>query len=595
MTAPAVPAAPATARTAARTASRPTVRLLRYLLPHWRRLLPAVLAAAGSELSGAALTATAAWLITRAAEQPPLSAVAVAVVAVRALALGRGTLRYADRLLGHDGVLRAVAGFRARVYEALVPLAPAGTPAFRGGDLLTRLVADVDAAQDLLLRVLLPVTAAVVVAAAATGAAVVLLPSAGLLLGTLLAVAGLLVPALVLALSRRAGHAEKAARAELAALTVDLTEGAADLAAYGARGRAHRRAVTTVERIAALERRAALTTSLASAVILLLQAAAVVGVTRLGLDAHAGGRLPAVRLTVLAVLALVSFDALAALPAAARRLSGVRASARRLAGLLDTPPPVTDPADPAPLPADGPLGVEITGLRVRHRPGGPAVLDGVSLHLPPGHRVALLGASGSGKSTLVAALMRFVPYEAGSIRVGGRELRDCAGADVRRVITGMTQDAHVFHTTIRANLLLARPGATDEELREAARRARLLDWIESLPDGWETVLGGDGATVSGGQRQRLLLARALLADPPVLVLDEPTEGLDPDTAAAVLADVLDATRGRTTLLVTHDQAALTAVDAVLTLTPGPAPDRREARSAVADRAFEAVGRQGLEP
>ncbi|MFE2109230.1 thiol reductant ABC exporter subunit CydC [Kitasatospora sp. NPDC059463] len=566
------PAARAGSRTAARAASRPTVRLLRHLLPHWRRLLPAVLAAAGSELSGAALTATAAWLITRAAEQPPLSAVAVAVVAVRALALGRGTLRYADRLLGHDGVLRAVAGFRARVYEALVPLAPAGTPAFRGGDLLTRLVADVDAAQDLLLRVLVPVTAAVAVAAAATGAAVVLLPSAGLLLGVLLAVAGLLVPALVLALSRRAGHAEKAARAELAALTVDLTEGAADLAAYGARGRAHRRAVAAVDRIAALERRAALTTSLASAVILLLQAAAVVGATWLGLDAHADGRLPAVRLTVLAVLALVSFDALAALPAAARRLSGVRASARRLADLLDTPPPVTDPADPAPLPADGPLGVEITGLRVRHRPGGPAVLDGVSLHLPPGHRVALLGASGSGKSTLVAALMRFVPYEAGSIRVGGRELRDCAGDDVRRVITGMTQDAHVFHTTIRANLLLARPGATDEDLREAARRARLLDWIESLPDGWETVLGGDGATVSGGQRRRLLLARALLADPPVLVLDEPTEGLDPDTAAAVLADVLDATRGRTTLLVTHDHAALAAVDAVLTLTPGPAPE-----------------------
>lgn len=274
------------------------------------------------------------------------------------------------------------------------------------------------------------------------------------------------------------------------------------------------------------------------------------------------------QLTVLAVLALVSFDALAALPAAARRLADVRARARRLADLMDAPAPVADPADPVPLPADGPLGVEITDLRVRHRPDRPAALDGVSLRLPAGHRVALLGASGSGKSTLVAALMRFVPYEGGSIRVGGRELRDCAGADVRRVITGVTQDAHLFHTTVRANLRLARPDADDDALREAARRARLLDWIESLPDGWETVLGGDGATVSGGQRQRLLLARALLADPPVLVLDEPTEGLDPDTAAAVLADVLDATRGRTTLLITHDHAALDAADAVLTLTAG---------------------------
>ncbi|MBR8641420.1 thiol reductant ABC exporter subunit CydC [Streptomyces tuirus] len=546
-------------------AGRPTLRLLRHLVPYWRRLLPAALAAAGSELAAAALMATAAWLITRAAQQPPLAAVSVAIVAVRALALGRGALRYADRLLGHDGVLRAVAGFRTRVYEALVPLAPAGTPAFRSGDLLTRLVDDVDAAQDVLLRVLIPAGAACAVAAAATATATALLPSAGLLLGLLLAVAGLLVPALVLALSRRTGRAEKAARAELAALTVDLTRGAADLAAYGARGRAHERARHAAERIAALERRGALTTSLASAVVLLFQGGTTVGVTWLALRAHAAGELPAVYLTVLAVLALISFEALTPLPAAARRLADVRASARRLSDLLDTPPPVTDPPAPLPLPTDEPLGVDITNLRVRHRPGGPPALDGVSLRLPPGRRVVLLGASGSGKSTLIAALMRFVPYEAGSIRVGGRELSDCAGADVRRVITGMTQDAHVFHATIRANLLLARPVATDAELREAAGRARLLDWIESLPDRWDTLLGSDGTTMSGGQRRRLLLARALLADPPVLVLDEPTEGLDPDTAAAVLADILDATRGRTTLLVTHERSGLDTADRIVTL------------------------------
>ncbi|MEU7576240.1 thiol reductant ABC exporter subunit CydC [Streptomyces sp. NPDC041068] len=554
-----------------RALPRPALRLLRHLLPHWRRLLPAAIAAAGSELAGAALMATAAWLITRAAEQPPLASVSVAIVAVRALALGRGTLRYADRLLGHDGVLRAVAGFRTRVYEALVPLAPAGTPAFRSGDLLTRLVDDVDAAQNLLLRILTPAAAACAVAAAATATAAVLLPQAGLLLALLLAVAGLLVPALVLALSRHAGHAERAARAELATLTVDLTQGAADLAAYGARGRAAERAGRASARIAALERHSALTTQLATAVVLLLQGAAAVGVTWLALRAHSAGTLPAVRLTVLAVLALVAFEALAPLPAAARRLTEVQASARRLADLFDTPPPVTDPAAPAPLPLDEPLGVTVTDLRVRHRPDGPPALDGVSLRLPPGRRVVLVGASGSGKSTLIAALMRFVPYESGSIRMGGREtreLRDFAGADVRRAITGVTQDAHVFHTTIRANLLLARPDATDADLREAAGRARILDWIGSLPDGLDTVLGADGAAMSGGQRQRLLLARALLADPPVLVLDEPTEGLDPETAAAVLADILDATRGRTTLLVTHERSGISAADEIVTLDAG---------------------------
>ncbi|MEV7193594.1 thiol reductant ABC exporter subunit CydC [Streptomyces sp. NPDC093510] len=547
---------------------RPTVRLLRHLLPYWRRLLPAALAAAGSELAAAGLMATAAWLITRAAEQPPLAAVSGAIVAVRALALGRGALRYIDRLLGHDAVLRAVTGFRTRVYESLVPLAPAGTPAFRGGDLLTRLVDDVDAAQDLLLRVMIPATAACVVAATATGVTMTLLPQAGVLLGLLLAVAGLLVPALVLVLSRRAGHEEKAARAELAAVSVDLTQGAADLAAYGARGRTHDRSRRVTARIARLERHKALTTSLAQAVVLALQGTATVGVTWLALRAHAAGDLPAVWLTVLAVLALISFEALAPLPAAARRLAEVRASAHRLAGLFDTPAPVPDPVDPQPLPTGTPLDVTVTDLRVRHLQGGPPALDGASLRLPAGHRVVLLGASGSGKSTLIAALMRFVPYEAGSIRVGGRELSDCTGADARRAITGMTQDAHVFHATVRANLLLAAPDATDAALRDAARRARILDWIESLPDGWETALGGDGATVSGGQRQRLLLARALLADPPVLVLDEPTEGLDPDTAAEVLSDILDATRGRTTLLVTHERSGIAAADEIVTLDRG---------------------------
>ncbi|MFF1695449.1 ABC transporter transmembrane domain-containing protein [Streptomyces sp. NPDC058257] len=272
-------------------------------MPYWRRLLPAALAAAGSELAAAALMATAAWLITRAAQHPPIVSVSLATVAVRALALSRGALRYGDRLLGHDGVLRAVAGFRTRVYEALVPLAPAGTPAFRSGDLLARLVDDVDAAQDLLLRVLLPTAAAGTVVAAAVTTATMLLPQAGLLLALPLAVAALLVPAAVLAVSRHTGRAQAAARAELAAHVLDLTRGAADLAAYGARGRAAGRARHAAARIARIERRRARTTSLAGAVLLLLQGTALAAVTWSALRAHADGRLSAVHLTVLAVLA----------------------------------------------------------------------------------------------------------------------------------------------------------------------------------------------------------------------------------------------------------------------------------------------------
>jgi ATP-binding cassette subfamily C protein/ATP-binding cassette subfamily C protein CydC len=209
----------------------------------------------------------------------------------------------------------------------------------------------------------------------------------------------------------------------------------------------------------------------------------------------------------------------------------------------------------------------LTGVRARHRPGGRPALDGIDLRVDPGRRVAIVGASGAGKSTLLAVLMRFLDYE-GSATLSGVELRDMPGDDVRRLVTGVTQDAHVFHTTIRANLTLAKPDATAGELRAVAARVRLVERIESRPAGWDTELGTDGAGLSGGERLRLLLARALLADPPVLVLDEPTEGLDPDTAAAVLADLLDATRGRTTLLVTHDPAVVAAADHVVELADG---------------------------
>ncbi|MEB3961213.1 thiol reductant ABC exporter subunit CydC, partial [Streptomyces kunmingensis] len=368
--------------------------------------------------------------------------------------------------------------------------------------------------------------------------------------------------------ARRAGRATAAVRAELAAHVVDLTEGAADLAAYGAQGRAADRVHQAAGRIARLERLRARTTSLAGAVLLLFEGAALSAVVWTALRAHAEGRLPAVHLTVVAVLALVAFEALEPLPAAAFRLAEVRARARRLADLFDTPPPVTEPTAPVALPAGAPVEVRVENLTVRH-PGAPVpALDGLSLRLPAGRRTVLLGASGSGKSTLIAALMRFVDYECGSIRVAERELRDCDGQEVRRTITGMTQDAHVFHASIRANLLPARPQATDAELRDAARRARILDWIDSLPGGFDTLLGQGGTEMSGGQRSRLLLARALLADPPVLVLDEPTEGLDPQTAVAVLADILDATRGRTTLLVTHEHEGLTGADQVVWVDEG---------------------------
>ena len=218
-------------------------------------------------------------------------------------------------------------------------------------------------------------------------------------------------------------------------------------------------------------------------------------------------------------------------------------------------------------------GDPVRGLAARHAPAGPWALDGLDLDLVPGRRVGLVGPSGAGKSTLAAVLLRFLPYERGSVTLGGVELADLAGDDVRRSIGLVEQDAHVFDTTLRKNLLIARPEAEDEELRGALDRARLLEWVDHLPRGLDTDVGEHGARLSGGQRQRLAVARALLADFPVLILDEPVEHLDLDTADALTTDLLAVSEGRATLLITHRLAALPAMDEVIVMAAGRVVER----------------------
>ncbi|MBB6474241.1 thiol reductant ABC exporter subunit CydC [Sphaerisporangium rubeum] len=528
-----------------------------------RRAVAAAAAGAAAELAGLGLIAAAAWLITRAAQQPELAALSVAIVAVRAFATSRGLFRYGERLAGHDVALRAQAATREELYEAL---APAGTPRLRGADVLTRMVDDTDAVQDLLVRCLLPAFAAVVTAVAAVGLGAALLPAAALTLLAGLAFAGGLLPALAAAGARRRSAALAPARAELAARVADLVHGAADLAAYGAGDRALAAAAEAGDRLAVLERRQARAGAAVLALGTLAQgltvAAIVLVAQRAGL-----GQVPA---AVLALTALVAFEPILPLAAAGERFAGVTAALRRLREVRATPPAVAEPAAPAAVP-QGPLTVRAEDLVVRHCPGLPPALDGVSLTLTPGRRVAVVGPSGAGKSTLLAALMRTVEPDSGTITLNGVDVRELAPDGVRERITGLTQDPYVFRATLRDNLLLAGPDATGDELAAAVRRARLADWVERT--GWDATLGEDGRTVSGGQLQRLALARALLRDPEVLLLDEPAESLDPATADALTADLLDATHGRTTLLVTHRLRGLEHVDEIIVLEDGRVTQR----------------------
>ncbi|WP_448330809.1 thiol reductant ABC exporter subunit CydD [Streptomyces sp. DSM 41534] len=525
-------------------------------------------------LSAVGLMAVSGWLISRAAQQPPVLYLMVAVTATRAFGIGRAVFRYAERLVSHDAVLRVLAELRVAVYRRLERLAPAGLGRTRRGDLLSRLVADVDAVQDYFLRWLLPVGTALIVGAASVGFLTWVLPEAGAVLAAGLLVAGVVVPAVSGALARRAERRLAPARGALSAQVVDLLAGAAELTVAGALPRRLdevRRADGALTRIARRTAAAAGTGAGLSALVCGLTVAAAAWV---GVPAVADGRIHGVWLAVVVLTPLAAFEAVAGLPLAVQHRQRVRRAAERVYEVLDEPLPVREPDEARREEAPStPYPLVLRGITARHPGQSAPALDGFGLELRPGRRVAVVGPSGAGKSTLAQVLLRFLDPEGGTYTLAGRNAAALDGDAVRRLVGLCAQDAHVFDSSLRENLRLARPGASDDELRSALAGARLLDWVDGLPDGLDTLVGEQGARLSGGQRQRLALARALLAEFPVLVLDEPAEHLDLPTADALTADLLSATRGRTTVLITHRLAGLAAVDEVIVLDGGRAVQR----------------------
>ncbi|MGW0856571.1 thiol reductant ABC exporter subunit CydD [Streptomyces sp. NPDC002690] len=568
-----VPIAPETVREA---------EALRETAPRTGKVLARVRAAAGARRrrlglalllgslalgSSVGLMAVSGWLISRASEQPPVLYLMVAVTATRAFGIGRAFFRYAERLVSHDTVLQLLAELRVAVYRGLERVTPAGLRTTRRGDLLSRLVADVDELQDYWLRWLLPAGTAVVVGVASSGFLGVLLPEAGVVLALGLLLAGVGVPLISGAVADRAERRLAPARADLAVRVTDLLGGTAELTVAGAlpaRTARVRAADGVLTRIAA---RAASATALGGGLSSLLSGLTVVASALVALPAVHDGRLGGLELAVVLLTPLAAFEAVNGMPLAVQYRRRAQRSAERVYEVLDAPVPVHEPADPAPAPAT-PFPLEVRGLTARYPEASRPALDSVDLTLEQGRRIAVVGPSGSGKTTLAQVLLRFLDAERGAYRLGGTDAAALDGDTVRTYIGLCAQDAHVFDSSVRENLRLARTDATEEDLRSALAGARLLDWTDSLPDGLDTLVGEHGARLSGGQRQRLALARALLADFPVLVLDEPAEHLDIATADALTEDLLDVTRGRTTVLITHRLAGLDAVDEVVVLDGG---------------------------
>lgn len=583
-------AAPALPRVPLPSASPPIPRA-------WRPAAHAVLGA----VCALAVLAVSGWLVTRASEEPPVLALLCAIVVVRALGLLRAHARYAERLSSHDRALAELGATRVRWYRRLARRV--GAPGVPGdADLLTRFTADVDELQHLGPRVVLPRVAAGAGGTLAIVTATVVLPEAGAALAAGLLAGGVLAPWAAGRAARRALGPQGAARTRVASdLDAALVHGQ-ELAVRG-RGRTVERALGDASRaLGRLDRRQARVAAAGQAATTLSGGLAVVLVLAAGAGAAAAGELPLVVLGALVLLAVGAGELVLPLPEASMRAVAIARARGRLAEVVDGPPLLAEPSDdgvagPA---ADGPRPAPLTARGVRHRPGGPEgplVLDGVDLEIRPGERLALVGPSGTGKSTLLTLLARLADPDSGVVRLDGRPLDALPVADVRRKVRLAGQDAHLFATSVRENVRIGAPGADERRVEQALRVAGLGAWLDGLPDGLDTLVGEDGVAVSGGERQRLGLARAVVSPAEVLLLDEPTAMLDPPTAAAVLRDVLAAAAGRSVLVVTHAADGLDAFDRVLelrdgrlrTLERGPGPAAAPATRPAAARSHPLEG------
>ena len=529
-----------------------------------------------------ALMALSAYLISRAAIVSNVAEVALAITGVRVLAIGRAAFRYLERYVTHRATFAILADLRVWFFAAIEPLAPAGLAGHRRGDLLGRIVADIDTLEEFYVRVVVPPIVAALVTAFASLLLGAFDPILGIALFVFLALTGIVLPIVSRRLARGPARALVATRADVRATILDELQGMADLVALD-RAAAHRERVLALgaETDRAL-RDLANVRGLAGAMAATFAALAGLTVLGLGVGLVSNGRLDGVVLAVLPLAAVASFEVIGPLAQAVALQDANEAAAIRLFELTDAAPAVTVPAVAIEPPtASATLGIAFRDVGFRYGPDEPAVLDNCSLEIPAGTSLAIVGPSGAGKTTLVNLLLRFWDPDEGAVEVGGRDLRERRLDDARRLIAVSSQDAYLFDATIRDNLAVADADATDEQIAAACRVARIHDVIAALPQGYETRVGEHGVQLSGGERQRLAIARAVLRDAPILVLDEATADLDVETERDVMAALAPFIAGRTTLVITHRAAVAAAMDRTVRLDGGRILDEVPAEPAAA--------------
>jgi ATP-binding cassette, subfamily C, bacterial CydC len=550
---------------------RTFLRLLGFLGRYRFRVALAVLLGVATVVGNVGLLSTAAYVISAAALVSYISLLIIPIFLVRFFSVSRSFSRYFERLVSHDVTFRLLGNLRSWFYARLAPLAPALLESYRSGDLLSRLVEDVEELENLYLRAIAPVLVAAVVSVLAFATLYPFDPALALAVLAFLAAAGAGVPLLVWTLSRGLGRNRLELRSELYARIVDGTQGVQDLLAFGREAEQRREIEVLNHKLGRIERRQSLIGGLQISLGDLLTNLAMLAALVLAIPLVAAGEVRGVYLAFLALVALGIFETVTPLGAAFGTIGRTTAAGERLFEISDAEPTIQNPKSSLPVPED--FVLQLDKVSFRYGEDEPFSLEDVSFNLEPGRRVAVVGPSGSGKSTLASLILRFRDPQGGGIRLDGRSVSEYAQEDVRRLISVVPQSTHVFNDTLRNNLLLADPEASEVALERALERARIFGFVERLPGGLDTYVREQGVRLSAGERQRLTVARALLRDAPLLVLDEPTANLDTVTERELLASVWEAARDRAVLLITHRLVEMEEMDEILVMNAGRVVER----------------------
>jgi len=516
--------------------------------------------------SNMALLGMAAYLIAAAALAPLLVTLTLPIYIVRFASVSRAGSRYLERLVSHDVTFRLLAQLRIWVYSRLEPLAPAYLQEYRSGDVLTRLVSDVEELQNVYLRVFSPIIVAIAIGLLTFGLFSLFSPVLAWTALAFLIVTGFGVPLLAGMLARGLGKRQLALRAELNAHIVDGIQGVQDLLACGRASDQERKIAKLQSALGWIQRRMAFITGLQQALNDLLMNLALWTLLILAIPLVITKTIDGVYLGFLGLVILASFEAVQPLGQAFQFLGHSLAAGERVFKVVDAIPQVRDAAPAALLPAGHTL--EFDHVHFSYSPDENEVLSEINFSVSPGKRVAIVGASGAGKSTIVNLVLRFWDPTRGVIRLDGQNIREYALADLRKIVGVVAQDTYLFNDTIRGNLLLARADASDNDIEQALQHAQLADFVRQLPRGLGTWVGEQGLRLSGGERQRLSIARTLLKNPSLLILDEATANLDPVTERDLLAALDVLMQGRTTLIITHRLINMERMDEILVLDEG---------------------------